>query len=209
VSDVTVLDDDPVAGVQLASLRDAATTPEHFRHHARRLGSILALRAVQGLPGASGTVGSPLGPAPTFGPDRTIVAVPVLRAGLGLLGGVHDVLPSALVGMIGLERDATSLQARRYYFKVPPLDGAWVLVLEPMLATGGSASDAVKALDAEGAEQVIVLSVTATQQGIDRILEENPGVRIVTAAIDPQLNDLGYIVPGLGDFGDRLFGTPH
>jgi uracil phosphoribosyltransferase len=209
VSDVTVLDDDPVAGVQLASLRDAATTPEHFRHHARRLGSILALRAVQGLPGASGTVGSPLGPAPTFGPDRTIVAVPVLRAGLGLLGGVHDVLPSALVGMIGLERDAASLQARRYYFKVPPLDGAWVLVLEPMLATGGSASDAVKALDAEGAEQVIVLSVTATQQGIDRILDENPGVRIVTAAIDPELNDLGYIVPGLGDFGDRLFGTPH
>jgi uracil phosphoribosyltransferase len=209
VSDVTVLDDDPIAGVQLASLRDVATTPEHFRHHARRLGSILALRAVQGLPGTSGTVDSPLGAAPSYGPGRTIVAVPVLRAGLGLLAGVHDVLPSALVGMIGLERDAESLQARRYYFKVPPLDGAWVLVLEPMLATGGSASDAVKALDAEGAEQVIVLSVTATQQGVDRILDENPGVRIVTAAIDPELDEHGYIVPGLGDFGDRLFGTPH
>jgi uracil phosphoribosyltransferase len=209
VPQVTVLDDDPIAGVQLASLRDGSTTPEHFRHHARRLGSILALRAVQGLPGAAGEVASPLGPAPTFGPARTIVAVPVLRAGLGLLGGVHDVLPSALVGMIGLERDAESLQARRYYFKVPPLDGAWVLVLEPMLATGGSASDAVKALDAEGAEQVLVLSVVATQYGIDRILTENPGVRIVTAAIDPELNDHGYIVPGLGDFGDRLFGTPH
>jgi uracil phosphoribosyltransferase len=209
VSDVTVLDDDPIAGVQLASLRDATTTPEHFRHHARRLGSILALRAVRDLPGAGGTVESPLGPAPSFGPDRTIVAVPVLRAGLGLLGGVHDVLPTALVGMIGLERDAASLQARRYYFKVPPLDGAWVLVLEPMLATGGSASDAVAALDAEGAEQVTVLSVTATQQGIDRITGDNPGVRIVTAAIDPALDDNGYIVPGLGDFGDRLFGTPH
>jgi uracil phosphoribosyltransferase len=209
VSDVTVLADDPIAGVQLALLRDANTSPEHFRHHARRLGSILALRAVQDLPGTTTTVMSPLGPAPAFGPDRTIVAVPVLRAGLGLLGGVHDVLPSALVGMIGLERDATSLQARRYYFKVPPLDGAWVLVLEPMLATGGSASDAVRALDAEGAEQVTVLSVTATQQGIDRILSDNPGVRIVTAAIDPRLDENGYIVPGLGDFGDRLFGTPH
>ena len=206
---VTVLDDDPVAGVQLASLRDAQTSPEHFRHHARRLGSILALRAVQGLPAAEGTVATPLADAPTIGPGRTIVAVPVLRAGLGLLGGVHDVLPTALVGMIGLERDAETLQARRYYFKVPPLEGAWVLVLEPMLATGGSASDAVKALDAEGAEQVIVLSVTATPQGIERILEDNPGVRIVTAAIDAELDHNGDIVPGLGAFGDRRFGTPH
>jgi uracil phosphoribosyltransferase len=101
------------------------------------------------------------------------------------------------------------LQARRYYFKVPPLDGTWVLVLEPMLATGGSAADAVAALDAEGAEQVTVLSVVATAQGIERIRSQNDGVRIVTAAIDPKLDDNGYIVPGLGDFGDRLFGTPH
>jgi uracil phosphoribosyltransferase len=209
VSDVTVLDDDPVAGLQLASLRDTATSPEHFRHHARRLGAMLALRAVVDLPAARGTVGSPLCGAPSIGPGRTIVAVPVLRAGLGLLAGVHDVLPTALVGMIGLERDAATLQARRYYFKVPPLDGTWVLVLEPMLATGGSASDAVAALDAQGAEQVTVLAVVATQRGIDRVLANNPGVRIVTAAIDPELDDRGYIVPGLGDFGDRLFGTPH
>jgi uracil phosphoribosyltransferase len=209
VADVTVLDDDPIAGVQLAALRDETTIPEHFRHHAQRLGSILALHAVQGIPSETGTIASPLGPAPAIGPGRTIVAVPVLRAGLGLLPGVHDVVPTALVGMIGLERDAETLQPRRYYFKVPPLDGTWVLVLEPMLATGGSASDAVAALDAEGAEQVTVLSVVATQQGIDRIASENPGVRIVTAAIDEGLDDNGYIVPGLGDFGDRLFGTPH
>lgn len=209
MSDVTVLDDDPIAGVQLASLRDHTTSPEHFRHHAQRLGSILALRAITGIPSETGTVTSPLGPAPSIGPGRTIVAVPVLRAGLGLLPGVHDVVPTALVGMIGLERDAETLQARRYYFKVPPLDGTWVLVLEPMLATGGSASDAVAALDAEGAEQVTVLSVVATEQGVDRITSENPGVRIVTAAIDDGLDENGYIVPGLGDFGDRLFGTPH
>ncbi len=208
MSAVTVLDD-PIAGTQLASLRDQTTTPEHFRHHAQRLGAMLALRAVHDLPGRDGRVTTPLGPAATNIPGRTIVAVPVLRAGLGLLPGVHDVLPTALVGMIGLERDAKTLQARRYYFKVPPLDGAWVLVLEPMLATGGSASDAVRALDAQGAEQVTVLSVVATQLGIDRILDDNPGVRIVTAGIDPTLDDNGYIVPGLGDFGDRLFGTPH
>lgn len=206
--DVTVLDDDPVAGIQLKSLRDAATTPEHFRHHARRLGSMLALHAASDIPGVASTVDSPLGAAPAYGPGRTIVAVPVLRAGLGLLSGVHDVLPTALVGMIGLERDEETLKARRYYFKVPPLDGTFVLVLEPMLATGGSASDAVTALDAEGAEQVIVLSVVATQTGIERIHRENPGTRIVTAAIDPELDHNGYIVPGLGDFGDRLFGTP-
>jgi len=209
VSQVTVLDDDPIAGLQLAALRDANTTPEHFRHHARRLGSILALRAVRDLPRTEGTVETPLATAPTVGPGRQIVAVPVLRAGLGLLGGLHDVLPTALVGMIGLERDHETHQARRYYFKIPPLDGSWVLVLEPMLATGGSASDAVAALDAEGAELVTVLSVVATRAGVDRILADNPRVRIVTAAIDPELDDDAYIVPGLGDFGDRLFGTPH
>lgn len=209
MSDLIVLDEDPIAGVQLASLRDERTSPEHFRHHAQRLGSILTLRAVHGIPAARSTVPSPLGPADAIGPGRTIVAVPVLRAGLGLLPGVHDVVPTALVGMIGLERDEETLQARRYYFKVPPLDGTWVLVLEPMLATGGSASDAVAALDAEGAEQVTVLSVVATRQGIDRIASENPGVRIVTAAVDDGLDENGYIVPGLGDFGDRLFGTPH
>lgn len=209
MSKVTVLDDDPIAGLQLAALRDASTTPEHFRHHARRLGSILALRAVRDLPSERGTIATPLSDAPTIGPGRQIVAVPVLRAGLGLLGGLHDVLPTALVGMIGLERDPETHTARRYYFKIPPLDGAWVLVLEPMLATGGSASDAVAALDAEGAEQVTVLSVVATEAGVARILEDNPQVRIVTAAVDPGLDENAYIVPGLGDFGDRLFGTPH
>lgn len=204
-----VLDDDPAAGMPLAALRDGRTAPEHFRLHASRLGAVLALRAVRDIPESRGEIATPLGTAPTIGPGPTIVAVPVLRAGLGLLPGVHAVLPTALVGMIGLERDAQTLQARRYYLKVPPLDGTWVLVLEPMLATGGSASDAVQALDAAGAAKVCVLSVVATQQGIDRVLDENPGVRVVTAAIDPELDARGYIVPGLGDFGDRLFGTPH
>ena len=209
MSQVTVLDRDPIAGLQLAALRDARTTPEHFRHHARRLGSILALEAVRDLPRSDGTVQTPLAEAPRTGPGRQIVAVPVLRAGLGLLGGLHDVLPTALVGMIGLERDPQTHQARRYYSKIPPLAGAWVLILEPMLATGGSASDAVTALAADDAEQVTILSVVATQTGVDRIVTDHPSVRIVTAAIDPELDDHAYIVPGLGDFGDRLFGTPH
>ena len=206
---VTELSSHPVAGPALATLRDARTSPVEFREQARRLGSVLALHAVEGIPTVAGTTTTPLGPAPTVAPAPPIVAVPVLRAGLGLLAGVHDALPGALVGMIGLQRDPDTLQARRYYFNVPPLAGAWVLVLEPMLATGGSAADAVRALDAEGAEHLVVLSVVATAEGVGRVLDADPRVRVVVGAIDPGLDERGYIVPGLGDFGDRLFGTPH
>jgi len=204
-----VVSHDPLAATSLACLRDARTAPADFRRHAQRLGALLARHAVLDIPLSEGTVRTPLAEAPTLLPSVPIVAVPVLRAGLGLLPGVHDVLPDAQVGMIGLERDADTLDARCYYFKVPPLDGAWVLVLEPMLATGGSASDAVRALGAAGAAHVIVVSVVATEQGIDRVLRDSSATRIVTAAVDPSLDERGYIVPGLGDFGDRLFGTPH
>ena len=206
-SRLTVLDGDPVVGTALAALRDERTAPADFRAHAHRLGALLAVRAVADLPAMAGSVRTPLADAATSLPGARIVAVPVLRAGLGLLPGVHQVLPDAQVGMIGLERDHDTLAARRYYFKVPPLDGAWVLVLEPMLATGGSASDAVAALDAAGAARVMVLSVVATEQGVRRVLDGDPRVRVVAAAVDPGLDERGYIVPGLGDFGDRLFGT--
>jgi len=206
---VQVLAHDALVGVCLAALRDERTAPPDFRRHAQRLGGLLAIAATRDLPARDGMVRTPLAEAPTHLPAVPVVAVPVLRAGLGLLAGVHDVLPDAQVGMIGLERDADTLAARRYYFKVPPLQGAWVLVLEPMLATGGSAADAVRALDREGAGHIAVLSVVATAQGVDRVLDADPRVHVVTAAIDPALDANGYIVPGLGDFGDRLFGTPH
>jgi len=206
---LTVLAADPIVGASLAALRDEATPPDQFRAHARRLGAILALHAVRTMPVRAGSVRTPLGDAATVGPATPIVAVPVLRAGLGLLPGVHEALPEAAVGMIGLERDPTTFEARRYYFKIPPLEGAFVLVLEPMLATGGSATDAITALDARDAERVVVLSVVATQQGIDRVLTAHPRAEIVVAAVDPLLDANAYIVPGLGDFGDRLFGTAH
>ena len=204
-----VLTQDPLVGTALASLRDERTSPSDFRSHAHRLGALLAARAPLGIPTREGPVRTPLAEAPTVTPAVPVVAVPVLRAGLGLLPGLHEALPSAQVGMIGLERDPETLEARRYYFNVPPLEGAWVLVLEPMLATGGSASDAVRALDTAGAAQVVVLSVVATEQGVRRVLDDHPEARIVAAAVDPGLDERGYIVPGLGDFGDRLFGTPH
>ena len=207
MSDVTLVDH-PAAAAMLARLRDASTDPEAFRDAAARLGSLLAYEATRELPSRDVSVETPVGTAQAEVPGRRIVAVPVLRAGLGLLPGVHAVLPDAEVGMVGLERDEQTLDAREYYRKVPPLDGAWVLILEPMLATGGSASTAVSIFAGEGPERITVLAVVATEQGIQRILDDNPGTRIVTAGIDPMLNDQGFIVPGLGDFGDRVFFTP-
>jgi uracil phosphoribosyltransferase len=205
VSTVTVLDD-PIAGWRLAGLRDDATPPAQFREHAHRLGALLAREALRDLPATDATVRTPLGSAPARLPAAPVVAVPVLRAGLGLLPGVHDVMPTAAVGMVGLERDEETHRARRYYGKLPDLAGAWVLLLEPMLATGGSA---VAALDELGsvAAVTVVLSVVSTTTALDRLADEHPAARIVTAAVDEGLNDQAFIVPGLGDFGDRVLGT--
>jgi len=208
VSTVHVLDD-ALSGVHLARLRNITTSPPVFRVHAHALGTLLAATALHDVPSAGGNVTTPLTTAPTQEPGVPIAVVPVLRAGLGLLSGVLEIVPSAAVGMIGLERDPRSLQPREYYVKLPDLEGAWVLVLEPMLATGGSGAAAARLLRDEGASHVIVCSVVATGQAIDAIHREVPDAGIVTAAIDPSLDDNGYIVPGLGDFGDRLFGTLH
>jgi uracil phosphoribosyltransferase len=156
-----------------------------------------------------GTVRTPLADAPTVTPSVPDRRRAGAACGLGLLPGVHDALPEAQVGMIGLERDPVTLEARRYYFKVPPLEGAWVLVLEPMLATGGSASDAVRALDTAGAAQVIVLCVVATEQGVRPGARRRPRARIVDRRGRPGPRRARLHRPGLGDFGDRLFGTPH
>ena len=209
MADVRVLTD-AAAGVHLARLRDRATLPADFQRHARFLGSLLALEAVKDIPSTTTAVHTPLTTADAVVPARQIVAVPVLRAGLGLLPGLQDLFPTASVGMIGLQRNEDTLVADEYYRKIPPLDDAWVLLLEPMLATGGSAASAVNAISDAGADKVIVLSVVATQTAIERIDSQvEDEVRIVTAAIDPTLDENGYIVPGLGDFGDRLFGTVH
>ncbi len=206
--DVTVLDD-AVAGAHLAALRDRTTPADRFRDHARQLGRLLTQRAVLDLPTTVRTVRTPLAETGVTVPSCPAVAVPVLRAGLGLLPGLHDVLPEAPVGMVGLERDPATLRAHSYFHKVPPLAGSWVLVLEPMLATGGSAADAIAALDLEGALGVSLLSVVGTPPALDRLADAHPGLRVLIGAVDPQLDDDGYIVPGLGDFGDRVFGTPH
>lgn len=200
--------DHPAAALQLAALRDATTTPDAFREAARRLGMHLATAAMQTVPMQQSTVRSPLAEAPTVVPANRIVAVPVLRAGLGLLDGVADVVPGLHVGMIGLARDEQTHEPSQYYRNVPSLDDAWLFVLEPMLATGGSAAAAVEQLPTDRAAGVTVLSVVATQQAVDRLTEVLPDAgHIVVASVDPRLDDDAFIVPGLGDFGDRLYGT--
>lgn len=199
--------DHPLAGHLLAGLRDVGTEPERFRHLARRLSTVLVLEATRDLPTRDATVGTPLAEAPARLLAAKVVAVPILRAGLGLLEAVTDLLPDVQVGYAGLERDETTLQPTSYYLKVPPLAGRTVLLLDPMLATGGSAAFAASLLKEQGAEDLRLVCVVAAPEGVKRLADEHPEVAVITAALDDCLNDVGYIVPGLGDFGDRLFGT--
>jgi uracil phosphoribosyltransferase len=197
----------PLAGHLLAGLRDEVTAPERFRSLTERLATVLALEATRGLPTRRATVTTPLQDAEVELLDGNVIAVPILRAGLGLLPAVTRLLPDVQVGYVGLERDEQTLQPSSYYLKVPPLDSRPVLLLDPMLATGGSASFAAQLLRERGATDLTLVCVVAAPEGVERLTTDHPDLRIVTAGLDTHLNHLGYIVPGLGDFGDRLFGT--
>ena len=190
----------------LAQLRDQDTPPPVFRTLAKRLALTLALEAIRDLPTTEVPVQTPLEPT-TGRLLGNLVAVPILRAGLGMLEAVTDLFPEVAVGYIGLERDEASLQPQSYYRKLPDVRGHHVLVLDPMLATGGSGSAATAAVREGDPASIRFVCVVSAPEGIARMEADHPDVPIFTAAIDRQLNDQGYIMPGLGDFGDRLFGT--
>ena len=202
---VTVVDH-ALAGHLLAQLRSQETAPPVFRTLAKRLALTLALEAIRDLPAREITVRTPLEETTGRVLDE-LVAVPILRAGLGMLEAVTELFPEVAVGYIGLERDEASLEPQSYYRKLPPVDGRHVLVLDPMLATGGSGSAATSAVKEGGPASIRFVCVVAAPEGIRKMEADHPDVPIFTAAIDRQLNERGYIVPGLGDFGDRLFGT--
>jgi uracil phosphoribosyltransferase len=202
---VTVVDH-ALAGHLLAQLRSQETAPPVFRTLAKRLALTLALEAIRDLPATEITVRTPLEETTGLVLDD-LVAVPILRAGLGMLEAVTELFPEVAVGYIGLERDEASLEPQSYYRKLPPVEGRHVLVLDPMLATGGSGSAATSAIKEGGPASIRFVCVVAAPEGIRRMEADHPDVPIFTAAIDRQLNERGYIVPGLGDFGDRLFGT--
>lgn len=197
----------PLGQHLLTQLRDVQTPPDQFRQHAHTLGILLAVEATRDLPTVSTSIETPLEAidAPVLG--QTLAVVPILRAGLAMLEPVLEVFPHVAVGYVGLERDHSTAVASSYYKKFPDLSGRFCLCLDPMLATGGSAIRAVSLMKSEGAEKIVMVCVVAAPEGVAAFEEAHPDVEIVTASLDRELNDLKYILPGLGDFGDRLYGT--
>lgn len=201
--------DHPLASHVITHLRDKTTKPATFRTLCYQISLLLAIEATRDLATEEKIVESPIervtGRVLTH---RSLVVVPILRAGLGMVQPFLDTFPDVSVGYIGLERDHATAVARNYYCKVPPLDErSRVLIVDPMLATGGSAIQAIAALRTRGAANIRLLSIVSAPEGVAAVEKEFPGLSIFTAALDRELNANKYIVPGLGDFGDRLYGT--
>ncbi len=198
----------PLVDDVLGVLRDGETPPVEFRRLAHRVSLLVAAEATRDLPTAECDVETPLERTRVRRLARRVVAVPVLRAGLGMLDAFLELVPSAQVGYFGLERNEQTAVARRYYEKVPKdLADAAVYLLDPMLATGGSAAMAIDGLLGLGARRVRLLCVVAAPEGVALLERTHPDAEVYTAALDRELNAHKYILPGLGDFGDRLFGT--
>lgn len=199
----------PLVQHKMSLLRDESTSKKGFRELVDELSMLLAYEATSELPLEPVTVRTPL--ESTEGrrvAGKKLTLVPVLRAGLGMVDGVLRLVPSARVGHVGLYRDHDTLEPVHYYYKIPrAAESRDFIVLDPMLATGGSASAAVAALKKSGAASVRLVCLVAAPEGVRRLHEDHPDVLILTAALDRQLNEAGYILPGLGDAGDRLFGT--
>jgi uracil phosphoribosyltransferase len=208
LSAVVHLVEHPLVQDILSELRDAKTTPERFRQLAGRISVLLAAEALRDIPAVADTVTTPLGPAPGRRVRMDVVLVPVLRAGLGMLPGMLELVPGARVGHIGLQRDERTAVASQYYAKLPQsLESSYVLMIDPMLATGGSAVAALDMLTRAGARNIRLVCIVAAPEGIGAVEKAYPSIPIYTPAIDERLNDQKFIVPGLGDFGDRLYGT--
>ena len=189
-------------------LRDVRTGPPAFRRSANRISVLLAAEALRDVPASTTTVTTPLGPAAGRVVVTDVVVVPVLRAGLGMLDAVLELLPAARVGHIGLQRDEATAIASKYYTKLPPnLADSYVLMIDPMLATGGSAAAAIDLIKAAGARTIRMICIVSAPEGVRLLEERHPDVVIYTPVIDRELNAHKFIVPGLGDFGDRLYGT--
>ncbi len=198
----------PLIDHSLTLIRRKETTTEEFRRHSGIVSKILLVEVMKGLGTTNVRIETPLSPMTGKKLKDEVVVVPVLRAGLAMLFAIQDFLPAVAVGFIGLERDEKTAQAREYYRKLPKLYATHrVLVIDPMLATGGSFDDTITLLKEKGAKQMTIVCIVAAPEGIARIQKRHPGVKIFTAAIDDHLNDRKYIVPGLGDFGDRYSGT--
>ena len=201
--------DHPLVQHKMGVLRDVSTSKKTFRSLVEELSMLLAYEATKGFPLEPVTIETPLERMEARQvAGKKVTLVPILRAGLGMVDGVLRLMPSARVGHIGLYRNEETLEPVHYYFKIPgDAESREFLVLDPMLATGGSASAAVTALKERGAASVRLMCLVAAPEGVERMQADHPDVPVIAAALDRQLNENGYILPGLGDAGDRLFGT--
>jgi len=198
----------PLLTHKLTILRRKETATKEFRETLKEIAMLMAYEITRDLPVRNIIIETPIGRCNTQELAIDIVLVPVLRAGLGMVDGISDLIPNARIGHIGIYRDHDTLKPMTYYSKFPEnLSESIVMVLDPMLATGGSSSDAIRVLKEHGAKSIKLVCIVGAPEGIDRITMDHPDVQIFIAGLDEKLNCNGYIVPGLGDAGDRLFGT--
>jgi uracil phosphoribosyltransferase len=198
----------PLVQHNLARLRDKQTQPQEFRRLLGEIASLMIYEATRNFSVKRISVETPLARTNGFQLEREVVLVPVLRAGLGMLDSILQLIPHARVGFIGLKREETTLRAMFYHKSLPKNLGNFeVILIDPMLATGGSAVAALDLLVEQGAKHIRLVNLVAAPEGIRAVQENYPRVPVFTAAVDKKLNDCGYILPGLGDAGDRLFGT--
>lgn len=199
----------PLVSHKLSILREKDTPTKEFREIIKELAILLCYEAFSDEPTTPVEIETPIAKMKTTTVDMGNYAfVPILRAGLGMVDGILQVIPNASIGHIGLQRNEETLEPIEYYFKMPKdIDKRTVLLLDPMLATGGSAVNAISQLKKRGVKKIKFLCIVSAPQGIEAIKKNHPDVQIFTTAVDEKLNDKGYIVPGLGDAGDRIFGT--
>ena len=197
----------PLAAHMLTHLRDKRTKPALFRTLCHQITLLLALEATRDLATEEKLIDTPLEPLRSRVLARSLAIVPILRAGLGMVEPFLGLFPDGSVGYVGLERDHVTAIAHSYYCKLPPLEGRRVLVIDPMLATGGSAAQALDVVKSAGGADVALVCIVAAPEGVAFVEQRHPAVPIFTAALDRELDAKKYILPGLGDFGDRLYGT--
>jgi len=198
----------PLITHKLTQIRRKETGTKDFRQALEEIAGLMAYEISRNLPVKEVEIETPLSTCTTNELASNIVLVPILRAGLGMVDGITHLIPTAKVGHVGMFRDHETLEPREYYAKLPPcITNAVVMILDPMLATGGSASATISYLKEQGASQIRLVCIVGAPEGVKRIEKEHPDVDIYLSALDDRLNEVGYIVPGLGDAGDRLFGT--
>ena len=199
--------DHPLITHKLSLMRDKNTSTKDFAQQLSEIASLMAFEVSRDLPTKPKDVETPIGICHTTELAKDVVLVPILRAGLGMVDGIRDIIPTAKVGFVGLYRNEKTLEPVEYFAKFPEMEDASVMVLDPMLATGGSSIAAIDIVKKRGAKNIKLVCLVGVPEGVKAVEKKHPDVDIYLAALDEKLNDKGYIVPGLGDAGDRIFGT--